>query len=74
MTCFACDTQSKVEVERRICVNFDRKILVVVEAGEEIQWLVVVVQDRLLEEVCFFFGWLNGLFVGWLLKELVGCC
>ena len=30
VTCFACDTQSKVEVERRICVNFDRKMLVVV--------------------------------------------
>ena len=41
-------------------------------------WLVVIgvgeVQDRLLEEVCFFFGWLNGwLSVGWL-REVVGCC
>ena len=29
------------------------------------------VQDRLLEEVCFFFGWLHGYFVGWLVAR--GC-
>ena len=36
-------------------------------------WLVVVgveeVQDRLLEEVCFFFGCLHGYFVGWLVER-----